>query len=349
MIIHRDYFEHGQSRIKIYQDRIEMYNPGPAPKTVEEIIEDEVTEPRNPIIAKVFRMIGWAEVAGSGMMKILKNWKAAGYVEPSIKNNIQGYSFKMIFPFKEMSDEYRIGIKGPIKEDAFAGSHLVERSLYDFVNDFVDIDRVEIYREGEDREDLIFIGEAVLVEGARTDVEQTFPTYPMNYKAGWGYMMLTNFLPNGGNGTFTIYAAATDTSGNSVTLGTKTITCDNANAVKPFGAIDTPTQGGIASGSRFVVWGWALTPRPNSIPTDGSTINVYVDGVNLGYPTYNIYRPDIAGLFPSYANSNGAAGYFILDTTAYENGVHTIQWVVSDNGGNTDGIGSRYFVIRNSN
>lgn len=214
--------------------------------------------------------------------------------------------------------------------------------------DDVGIDRVEIYREGEDREDWIYIGEAVLVEGARTDIEQTFSTYPMNHKAGWGYMMLTNFLPNGGNGTFTIYARATDTSGNSVILGTKTITCDNANAVKPFGAIDTPTQGGFASGSQFVVWGWALTPHPNSIPTDGSTINVYVDGINLGHPTYNIYRPDIAGLFPSYANNNGAVGYFILDTTAYENGVHTIQWVVTDNEGNTDGIGSRYFVIQNT-
>ncbi len=41
----------------------------------------------------------------------------------------------MIFPFKEMSDVYRIGIKSPIKEDASAGSHLVERSLYDFVKE----------------------------------------------------------------------------------------------------------------------------------------------------------------------------------------------------------------------
>ena len=141
---------------------------------------------------------------------------------------------------------------------------------------------------------------------------------------------------------------ADDTSGHTVTLGSKTITCDNANAVKPFGAIDTPTQGGIASGSAFVVWGWALTPLPRNIPTDGSTINVYVDGIDLGHPTYNIYRSDIAGLFPSYDNSNGAAGYFILDTTAYENGVHTLQWVVTDSGGNTDGIGSRYFVIQNT-
>ncbi len=73
-----------------------------------------------------------------------------------------------------------------------------------------------------------------------------------------------------------------------------------------------------------------------------------MDGVNKGHPTYNIYRPDIAGLFPGYANSNGAVGYFYLDTTAYENGVHTIQWTATDNGGNTDGIGSRYFTIQNT-
>jgi hypothetical protein len=161
-------------------------------------------------------------------------------------------------------------------------------------------------------------------------------------------MLLTHFLPDSGNGTFVLHAIATDVVGKTTTLGTKTIYCDNANAVKPFGAIDTPTQGGIAYGDRFVNWGWVLTPQPNSIPTDGSTINVYVDGVNLGHPTYNNYRADIASLFPGYANSNGSAGFFYLDTTGYENGVHTIQWTATDSGGNTDGIGSRYFSINNS-
>jgi hypothetical protein len=208
------------------------------------------------------------------------------------------------------------------------------------------IESVKIYRaEGKN---LVYIGEGVLVEGARPDVEAAYPDYPMNYKAGWGYMMLTNFLPGGGNGVFKIHAIATDKEGNITTLGVKTIHVDNANAVKPFGAIDTPGQGGTASGSNFVNWGWVLTPQPNSIPTDGSTIKIWVDGVNLGHPTYNIYRLDIANLFPNYANSNGAAGYFYLDTTAYENGVHTIQWTAIDNAGNTDGIGSRYFTIQNA-
>jgi hypothetical protein len=75
---------------------------------------------------------------------------------------------------------------------------------------------------------------------------------------------------------------------------------------------------------------------------------VWVDGVPLGNPVYNQYREDIATLFPGYTNSDGAVGYFYLDTTRYKNGVHAIAWSVKDNAGNEDGIGSRYFTIRNT-
>jgi hypothetical protein len=213
-----------------------------------------------------------------------------------------------------------------------------------WVLDDIGLQSVRLYRE--ETGGLVYIGDAVFVEGARPDVQEAYPGYPMNYKAGWGYMMLTNLLP-GGSGIFKIHAVATDVEGNQVTLGTRTITVDNANAVKPFGAIDTPGQGGKVSGDRYVNFGWALTPLPNSIPTDGSTINVWVDGVNLGHPVYNLYREDIAALFPDTGNSRGAVGYFYLDATAYENGVHTIQWTVTDDAGNTDGIGSRYFTVLN--
>lgn len=187
----------------------------------------------------------------------------------------------------------------------------------------------------------------MFVEGARGDVEQAYPDYPLNYQAGWGYMMLTNFLPGHGNGTYTLSAYAIDLDGHTVSLGTKTIHCDNDNAVKPFGAIDSPSQGGTGTGS-FFNYGWALTPMPNSIPTDGSTINVWVDGVKLGNPVYNQYRSDIATLFPNYENTDGAVGAYYLDTTTYENGVHTIAWSVRDDADNSDGIGSRFFTITNT-
>jgi hypothetical protein len=207
------------------------------------------------------------------------------------------------------------------------------------------IDNVKIYREQGST--LVYVGDAVFIEGARPDVAEAYSNYLFAEKAGWGYMLLTNFLPNSGNGTFVLHAVATDLVGNTKTLGTKTIYCDNEHAVKPFGAIDTPGQGGTASGSDFINWGWVLTPQPNYIPTDGSTINVFVDGLNIGHPNYNIYRDDIANLFPGYANSNGAIGYFNLDTTAYDDGLHTIHWTATDSAGNTDGIGSRYFMIGN--
>jgi phosphodiesterase/alkaline phosphatase D-like protein len=198
-----------------------------------------------------------------------------------------------------------------------------------------------------DSSGMVFVGNANLIDGARPDVETLYPGFPLNYQAGWGYMLLTNGLP--GDGTYTLYAIATDVEGNEVTLGSKTITVDNASAVKPFGALDTPAQGGEAMGSSFVNFGWALTPQPNTIPTDGSTIKVWIDGVPLsGNPVYNQFRQDIADMFPGYNNTHGAVGYMIIDTTAYLNGVHTIAWSVQDDAGNTDGIGSRYFSILNT-
>jgi hypothetical protein len=192
----------------------------------------------------------------------------------------------------------------------------------------------------------VYIGDAILVEGARPDLENVYNTYPGNYKAGWGYMMLTNFLPFGDE-TYRITAIAHDSDGKQAVLGSKNITIDNANAVNPFGAIDYPQQGGTASGASFQNNGWVLTPQPNKVPEDGSTIFVYVDGIRIGNCEYNIPRSDISHFFPGYANSDAAAARFTLDTTAYSTGLHSISWSAQDNAGNIDGIGSRFFVIDN--
>ncbi|MGE5339966.1 MAG: hypothetical protein ACM3SY_00665 [Candidatus Omnitrophota bacterium] len=213
--------------------------------------------------------------------------------------------------------------------------------------DDIGIRSVKIYRE-EDENNKVFIGDAVLVDGARPDVEQAYPGFPANSKAGWGYMMLTNTLPNNGNGTFKIKAVATDLNNHMVTLGVRTIVVDNLHSTKPFGNIDAPTQGGTVNGSDFAITGWVLTPQYKTIPADGSTIDVWIDGVNVGHPVYNMFREDVAVLFPNYNNSQGAGGSFHFDTTKYQNGTHTIQWTVTDDLGITEGIGSRYFTILNS-
>jgi hypothetical protein len=75
---------------------------------------------------------------------------------------------------------------------------------------------------------------------------------------------------------------------------------------------------------------------------------LWIDGQPIGHPTYNNYRSDIATLFPGFANSNGAVGYYYVDTTRYANGVHTIAWSVDDSAGKGSGIGSRYFTVVNT-
>jgi uncharacterized membrane protein len=224
--------------------------------------------------------------------------------------------------------------------------------------DNIEVTKVDIWREpinGEPPQSngLVFIGDAVFVIGARPDVENLYSTMPWHFRGGWGYQMLTNFLPNSagggiGNGTYKIHAIAHNMSGTTTDLGTRTITVDNAHANKPFGTIDTPGQGGTASGNAFVNFGWALTPNPSFIPQDGSTLSVQLDGVVIGQPTYNNLRSDIASLFPGYANSNGAVGFLHIDTTRVANGVHTIAWVAYDNAGHGEGLGSRYFNVLNT-
>jgi len=221
--------------------------------------------------------------------------------------------------------------------------------------DNIEVTKVDIWREaiGGEPAGLMYIGDAVFVSGARPDVEAGSPNTPFSYRAGWGYLLLTNFLPNNGgsaglgNGTYRIHAIAHNKAGASVDFGAHTITADNAHASKPFGTIDTPAQGGTVSGNAYINFGWVLTQNPNMVPIDASTITVVVDGQVVGHPAYNNFRSDIASLFPGYMNSGGAVGIYYLDTTKLANGVHTISWNVFDNAGHGDGVGSRYFNVFN--
>jgi len=170
---------------------------------------------------------------------------------------------------------------------------------------------------------VVFVGDAVFVPGARPDVEAAFPTYPASHVAGWGFLLLTNMLPNvtaqlgyGGQGSLALYVVATDLEGHVTVLGrtqsdhaSTTMTLANASIAKPFGSIDTPAQGGTVSGSA-ANFGWVLTPDSNTVAdatdilmaTNGSAITVFIDGAPVGMVTYNQCRgtvgnPIAAGVY----------------------------------------------------
>jgi len=229
------------------------------------------------------------------------------------------------------------------------------------------IARVGIYRnpigsEGSNFNGWVWIQDAVFIAGARPDIANTYPAYPNN-NWGWGTQILSNRLPdsNGGtghgNGTYTFHTVAFDTYGYWTNIGDATIGVNNAASVKPFGTLDTPAEGGTASGQHYVNFGWALTPLPKIIYTNAQWIFVYVDNVLMpGNPVYNLSRCDIDIIFPNLRNSGsidcmangtspGPVGFYTLDTTTLSNGLHTISWAVYDSDVVGEGLGSRYFYV----
>ncbi len=221
--------------------------------------------------------------------------------------------------------------------------------------DDVEVVRVQIQRDanlsdppGAVFNGKVFVGDASFVEGARPDVEAAGPTIPLNYRAGWGYLMLTRGLIWDGKGSFNLYAYATDKEGNTTLIGSKLVSVQNAGSLKPFGSIDSPAQGGSASGT-YPNTGWVLTPGSQNggtvtIPATG--VQVAIDGVFLsGVPSMSA-RSDISAGFPTFNTSQAGRGLFI-DTTAYANGTHTIGWLVTDSAAQADGVGSRFFKVQN--
>jgi hypothetical protein len=226
-----------------------------------------------------------------------------------------------------------------------------------WVVDDIDVIAVKIYRNaqpGEPSDGLgrVYIGDATRSDDARPDIEALNPEAPFNYRGGWGYLLLTNFLPNLGNSTVVLSAYAYDRDGHEVLLGQRTITANNDASTEPFGAIDTPGQGETISGTNYANFGWVLARGSvHADPPHGGTVSVVIDGAFVGSPGGWVPREDLTALFPKaqYDGVDNALGAYVFNSAALTDGVHTIAWVVVANNGQAAGIGSRYFTTVNGN
>lgn len=92
-LIHRGYSELTDIRIFIFDDRIEVINPGSFPEGVTPI--KPIHKPRNPILCQLMRDVGFVEKYGSGiyfMKDLCREW---GISEPEFE--ISKLETKLIF------------------------------------------------------------------------------------------------------------------------------------------------------------------------------------------------------------------------------------------------------------
>ncbi len=115
-VCHRDYFSTGNVQIGVYDDRVEIWNPGklPEPLTPAMLKGEHQSIPRNPLIANTLFLIRYIEQWGKGTNKIIEWCKEQGLKEPDFEES--GGSFVVRFPVPEnilelVPDKRRLNLK----------------------------------------------------------------------------------------------------------------------------------------------------------------------------------------------------------------------------------------------
>ena len=94
MIVHRDYRSSSDSIVKIFDNKIEFYNPGRLPDsiTVEDLLSNNYkSTPRNKLIADFCKSLGLIEKYGSGIKRIVDHCKADNHPVPEFRNISEGF------------------------------------------------------------------------------------------------------------------------------------------------------------------------------------------------------------------------------------------------------------------
>ena len=95
MIVHRDYRSSSDSIVKIFNEKIEFYNPGRLPEniSVDDLISNNYkSTPRNKLIADFFKSLGLIEKYGSGIRRILEYCASYNLPTPEFKNISDGFA-----------------------------------------------------------------------------------------------------------------------------------------------------------------------------------------------------------------------------------------------------------------
>jgi ATP-dependent DNA helicase RecG len=93
LLVHADYTESDASLILRSPEGFLFRNPGTSRVPEEDMLIGNRSDPRNPTLARMFRQIGFAEEAGTGIPKIVQLWRKLGFQLPEIRQGTDRYEF----------------------------------------------------------------------------------------------------------------------------------------------------------------------------------------------------------------------------------------------------------------
>ena len=106
-LVHRDYFSNGEIQLSIFDDRIEIWNPGelPKPLTPEDLKRKHKSIPRNKLIADSLFLIKYIEKWGTGTNRMIEEMLKSKLPEPEFQNLSGGFEVSLAGPGKSFEEE----------------------------------------------------------------------------------------------------------------------------------------------------------------------------------------------------------------------------------------------------
>jgi ATP-dependent DNA helicase RecG len=111
-IIHREYDSPSKVQIRVFPDRVEIWNPGclPSQLTIGDLKKPHPSIPSNPSLFRQFYRVAYVEDVGGGTLDIIKRCGDTGLPEPEFEEKM-GF-FVVTFLRSTVTDEYleKIGV-----------------------------------------------------------------------------------------------------------------------------------------------------------------------------------------------------------------------------------------------
>jgi ATP-dependent DNA helicase RecG len=106
-LAHRDYFSTGDIQISIYDDRIEIWNPGelPEPLKPKDLKGEHKSIPRNQLLADTLFLIRFIEEWGRGTNRIVDEMQENKLPDPTFKELSGGFEVILMGPGKSFEEE----------------------------------------------------------------------------------------------------------------------------------------------------------------------------------------------------------------------------------------------------
>ena len=95
-LVHADYTETDASLILKSPEGYYFRNPGSSRIPAYDLLTGNRSDPRNPSLLFMFRLVGLAEEAGSGLPKIVRAWRSLGFQLPNVEVGTERYEFGLV-------------------------------------------------------------------------------------------------------------------------------------------------------------------------------------------------------------------------------------------------------------